>query len=69
MSGGNAADYGLEAEGQLGVKTGSYQQMASGATGEHRRESDVEMHGAAKFQHKSQNHLSAQKGGPKLKDN
>lgn len=69
MSSGNAADYGLEAEGQLGVKTGSYQQMASGASGENRRESDVERHASAKFQHKSQNHLAAQKGGPKMKDN
>ena len=68
MSGGNAADYGLEPEGQLGVKTGSYQQMASGATGERGRDGVVEMPAAAKFQHKSQNQLAAQKGGPKMKD-
>ena len=68
MSGGNAADYGLQTDGQLGVKTGSHQQMASGATGESKREADVEMQAAAKFQHKSQNQL-APKGGPKAKDN
>ena len=69
MSGGNAADYGLSPDGQLGGKTGSHQQMASGAGGENRREADVEMQAAAKFQHKSQNQLAAQKGGPKAKDN
>ena len=43
--------------------------MASEAGERNRRESDVEMHGAAKFQHKSQNQLAAQKGGLKVKDN
>lgn len=69
MSSGNAADYGLAPEAQLGAKTGSYQQMASGAAGDNRRESDVERHASAKFQHKSQNQLAAQKGGAKMKDN